>query len=244
MAFTASSISGARGITLASWMRFLPAMVTSMTTHELPDDPAILKPMIVDLVGTIGDLERRVAALQHQLHLHLAYRYGPRSEKLSPDQMLLFDTATPQEAEGAPAPTPHQEPALAPKPGHGRKRLPAELPRVRVEYPIAESERTCPGCKEVMAKIGEDISEQLDFKPASLFVRQHVRPKYACGRCQDGVLTAPKPAAPIDRDTWRGLWRTWSQQYADHLPLAAEIYARRGVEISNRRCALVASAAG
>ena len=53
-----------------------------------------------------------------------------------------------------------------------------------------------PGLPENNAQIGEDISERLEFIPASLQVIEEVRPKYACARgC--GVVAADKPAALI-----------------------------------------------
>src|SRR5258705_76909 len=66
---------------------------------------------------------------------------------------------------------------------HGRKPLPKDLLRTRTEHTLTEAERICPCCGVVCQKFGEDVSEQLDYTPASLFVHQHVRFKYACPKC-------------------------------------------------------------
>ena len=90
--------------------------------------------------------------------------------------------------------------AVAAKPkrkGHGRKPLPKDLPRRRVEHTLPEAARLCPCCAEPCAKFAEDVNEQLDYKPASLFVWQHVRFKYACQKCHDHVTVAPAPVAVV-----------------------------------------------
>ena len=94
----------------------------------------------------------------------------------------------------SPAPAP-----AAPRPrGHGRTPLPALLPRRRVEHPLPEERCTCTACGARLVKIGEETSEQLDYQPASLFVIEHVRFTYACQACEGTVVTAERPAAPIE----------------------------------------------
>ena len=76
----------------------------------------------------------------------------------------------------------------APKPKrrcrpHGRRRLPENLPREPRHHQLPEAERVCPGCGQVRIDIGTDRSEQLDYRPASLFVIEHFVHKYACPCC-------------------------------------------------------------
>lgn len=83
-----------------------------------------------------------------------------------------------------------------------------------------------------MSLIGEDVSEQLEYVPASFRVIQHVRPKYSCGCC-DCIVQAPAPSRPISRG-YAGpglLAHVAVAKYADHLPLYRQslIYAREGV---------------
>src|SRR5205807_1794088 len=89
---------------------------------------------------------------------------------------------------------------------------------------------------EVCQKFGEDVSEQLDYQPASLFVRQHVRFKYACPKCHDHVAVAPAPVAVIDKGVpGPGLLaQIAASKYADHLPLhrLERILARHGVDMA------------
>jgi len=74
----------------------------------------------------------------------------------------------------------------------GRKPLSADLPRVRIEYDLPESERHCRcGCQRTL--IGEETSEQLDIIPSSVRVLIHVLKKYACKACEEGINIAPQP---------------------------------------------------
>jgi transposase len=49
-----------------------------------------------------------------------------------------------------------------------------------------------------MAKLGEDVTEVLDYVPGHFQVIRHVRPKYACTAC-DSITQAPAPAMPTPR---------------------------------------------
>jgi hypothetical protein len=77
--------------------------------------------------------------------------------------------------------------------------LPADLPRERIEIMPPASERHCTTCDTAKARIGVDITEELDYVPASFVMREYVRPKYACGRCQQGVVQAV-PAGASNRE--------------------------------------------
>lgn len=101
---------------------------------------------------------------------------------------------------------------------------------------MPEAQRLCPDCGEVCQQFGEEVSEQLDYKPASLFVWQHVRAKYACRKCHDHVAVAPAPVAVIDKGLpGPGLLaQITASKYADHLPLhrLERILGRHGIELS------------
>src|SRR4051794_4310305 len=66
---------------------------------------------------------------------------------------------------------------------HGRRRLPDNLPREPRHHELSEAERTCPACGRMRVDIGTDRSEQLDYRPASLFVVEHFVHKYVCPCC-------------------------------------------------------------
>lgn len=147
----------------------------------LPDDIEAAHRLIRELLATLREQTHLNANLQHQLEQLLRKLYGRKSEKLDPNQLLLFAREI-LEA-GGPDITPQPEPTTpaAPKPpvqGHGRKPLPASLPRRTVRHDVAPEDRPCPDCGEVRQPFSEDVREQLEYVPASLIILRHVRPKY------------------------------------------------------------------
>src|SRR6201998_294703 len=113
-----------------------------------------------------------------------------------------------------------------------RRPLPDHLPReVRKVLPKQEA---CPGCGGKLKHLGEDVSEILEYVPASLKVIQYIRPKLACACC-DRIVQAEAPSRPIERSiAGPGLLaHVLVSKYCDHLPLyrQSQIYARAGVEL-------------
>jgi transposase len=177
--------------------------LTSLPTAEqLPDDAATLKSMLLEVLATLHQRDRDNQALRHRVEQLLRRLYGPRSERFHPDQPLLFADLTQTDlgaaASAAASPT---EVATPTKPRrrcrpHGRRRLPEHLPRQTVHHTLAEAARLCPGCGQLRQDIGVDKSEQLDYRPASLQVIEHLVHKYACPHC-----CRPQPASPApDQD--------------------------------------------
>lgn len=167
---------------------------------SLPDDLSVCQHMIRELLATLKDRDRELDGVRHRLDQLLRRLYGPRSERLDPNQPTLFDGLFPSPAD-APAPTSEDAPeeaATAARPkkkGHGRQELPKNLPRRREEYDLTEAEKLCPCCAQPRVKLGEQTSEQLDYIPASLRVVEHVRPTYACLEClKKQELGEPIPA--------------------------------------------------
>jgi transposase len=213
-------------------------------TASLPDDPVILQQMIRELLDVLRQTRHQNEQLQHRLDLLLRRLYGPRTERFDPSQPLLIPDAfdapeVPAAQEASPTTKLEPEPATGTKKkqrGHGRKALPKNLPRVKVVHELTEAERRCPECGEPRAQISTEHSEQLDYKPASLFIVEHERATYACPHCESHVVTADKPAQPIPKGLpGPGLLaHVITEKYADHLPLHRQErrLARQGVEIS------------
>jgi transposase len=129
--------------------------------------------------------------------------YGPRGERFDPSQPLLFaETAAGQDTATA-VPT---EPAATAQPKrrcrpHGRRRMPENLPREPRHHELSEAERACPACGQMRVDIGTDRSEQLDYRPASLYVVEHFVHKYACPCCSKQRAQAPWPEAQPVRES-------------------------------------------
>ena len=131
-------------------------------------------------------------------------QFGRKSEKLARqiEQLELrledlqskpAESASQPESESA-ATTPPLVISTAAKPA--RRPLPDHLPRQTQRHEPKES--ACPDCGGALRKLGEDVSEMLEYVPASFFVVRHVRPKLSCTKC-DHIAQAAAPTRPIER---------------------------------------------
>jgi len=172
--------------------------------------------------------------LTYELAVLKRHRFGKRSEHLSVLQGELLDELVDADisaietelAEAAPVVTP------AAKTQPKRAPLPPELPRTVIHHEPENPECPC-GC--TLKRIGEDVSEKLDYTPGTFTVERHVRGKWVCEAC-DTLTQAPVPAQVIDKGlpTSGLLAQVLIQKYADHLPLyrQEQIFARAGVPLA------------
>jgi transposase len=113
-----------------------------------------------------------------------------------------------------------------------RRPLPAHLPRQTQTHETQHS--ACPDCGGQLRKLGEDVSETLEYLPECFRVIRHIRPKLSCRRCER-IVQAAAPSRPIARGlAGPGLLaHVMISKYADHLPLyrQCKIYERQGVEL-------------
>jgi len=128
-----------------------------------------------------------------------------------------------------------------------RRPLPDNLPREVIEHDVPEHEKQC-ACGCVKQRIGEEITEQLDVIPAQIKVIQHIRPKYACNRCDEGVVIAPMPTLFLPKSMAAPslVAHTIISKYQDHLPLYRQekIWQRMGIKIArNTVCGWIMAAA-
>jgi transposase len=220
---------------------FLWLMIASDTANlVLPNDVATLQHMVQQLLSDVNKQARQIVDLQSQLEWFKRHVFGRRSEKLDANQLTLFEGMTQT------APQPEDVPAAAPrKPTgvteqsrrhrNGRVPLPVHLPRERIEHHPPQEDLVCSCCGRAKQVMGEEITEELDYVPASFVVRQHVRFKYVCRHCQGGVVIADLPPRPIEKGRpGPGLLaHVLTSKYADHLPLHRQqgIFRRHDVDI-------------
>ena len=113
-----------------------------------------------------------------------------------------------------------------------RQPLPAHLPRHEVHH---EPESTVCGCGCQMKRIGQDVSEKLDYEPGVFTVERHVRGKWACAHCQK-LMQAPVAPHIIDKGIPSAglLAQVLVAKFLDHLPLYRQehIFERAGMAIA------------
>jgi hypothetical protein len=162
-------------------------------------DAQALKALVLAKQGEIESLKLLIVKLK-RMH------FGPSSEKQDRDlQQLELRLEDLEASQAAAEPTPpvssmvtvnqvtlNQQAPQKP----ARRPLPAELPR-EIET-IAPEHESCPDCGGTLRRLGEDVSETLEYVPAQFKVIRTVRPKLSCAGCSR-IVQAPAPSRPIDR---------------------------------------------
>jgi transposase len=213
---------------------------------QLREENALLRAERAEFVEQLKHKDRKIDSLQHQLQALLRRYYGRSSEKMDPKQMLLFEDMIDKAIPEMPAEDEADVQALPSKgkrKGHGRRRLPADLPREKVIHDLPEEEKTCPCCNQMRHVIGKETQEQLDYVPAKVKVIEHIRLKYGCPHCEQNaslggpqIVTAEKPLSPIEKGLAAPglLSYVIVSKYGDHLPMhrLEGILKRHGVDIA------------
>jgi transposase len=204
-----------------------------ITPDTLPDDPAALKRIIAAMAQDAVAAEALIAKLKFQLARYRRAEFGRSSEKVAreAEQLeLAIETLETDQAERLAIAAPVVETAVeAHKPA--RRPLPEDLPRESVRHPAPCA---CPTCGGALRRIGEEVTETLDYVPGRFKVIRHLREKLPCRAC-DMVVAAPAPDHAIARGRAGAglLAHIVVSKYDDHLPLyrQAEIFARTGVSL-------------
>lgn len=175
----------------------------------------------------IADLKFQLAELKRMIFGSKSERYVPAN----PDQLQLPLL----ECEPIKQPEPVKQLVVRNKPESTkatvlpvRSPIPAHIPRRTTEI-LPEGIDL-----EKAVKIGEEITEYLDYEPGVIFVTQIVRPKYKMS--DDKITIAELPCQPIPKSnvSARLLAHILTGKYVDHLPLYRQRkqFLREGVDIA------------
>ena len=212
-----------------------------MSAVALPDLNALpadeLRALILAQHEQLISRDREIEHLKLLLAKLHRMQFGRKSEKLERqiEQLELrleeLESKRSEQEPNAPAPAPVTASAT-PITKPTRRALPDHLARQTRRHEPKET--VCPECQGELRKLGEDVSEMLEYVPASFVVIRHVRPKLSCTKC-DCIVQAEAPSRPIARGrAGPGLLaHVLVSKYCDHLPLyrQSEIYARQDVEL-------------
>src|SRR4051812_38269582 len=213
----------------------------------LTDDTADLRrklthaeAVIAELRGVVAELRKQIESQQAHIHRLVKITFGRGGERV--EGPTLFDgLAVPHAEVPTPVGPPTAEvPPATKRKGHGRRCKPKDLPRRREEIDLSEAEKVCACCGTVKIRIGQSVSERLDYQPMAIFVRELVRPTYACRSCElqghdPQIAKAVLPPEPIPKSGIGAglLAHVIVSKIIDHLPLNRQesILARHGWDV-------------
>lgn len=165
-------------------------------------------------------------------------RFGARSERFDGDEQgRLFNEAEVL-AETGEAARPEETSVVAyTRAKRGRRPLPDFLPVRELLHDLDEAAKVCPhDASHRLVEIGREQSDQLTFIPATVEIIRHIRPKYACSTCKQGVKLASMPKLPVPKSIASAslLAQVATAKYVDGLPLYRQekIFERLGLDLS------------
>ena len=188
----------------------------------------------------------KIDQLTHEMAILKRWQFGRRSEQLDAQQRSLLDDSIDADiaAIGLEIEALQDRPPTAPKSKPRRMPLPASFPRRDVPHEPEHTQCRC-GCS--LERIGEDVSEKLDYTPGVFTVERHIRGKWVCRGCQT-LMQAPVPPHIIDKGipTAGLLAMVLIAKYIDHLPLYRQeaIFGRAGLALSRSTLAQWVGACG
>lgn len=167
---------------------------------ESDQQAAELNRVLDETAASFDQLKQEHAATLDELAWYKRWAFGRRRERFAEGegQGHLFDLHLPATDEPEDDTTPGEEVEV--KPHRRRKRRQIDwdkLHQIRHDHDLSDEEKACSCCGRTMDCIGEDITRELELVPAKLEAHIHVRPKYACRHCKNGVSAAPLPTRPI-----------------------------------------------
>jgi transposase len=188
----------------------------------------------------------KIDQLTHEMATLKRWRYGRHSEQLDAVQRSLLDESIDADIEaiGLEIEALKERPSFAPKVLPRRVALPASFPRREIRHEPDHTQCSC-GCS--LERIGEDVSEKLDYTPGVFEVERHIRGKWVCRGCER-LIQAPVPPHIIDKGipTAGLLAQVLIAKYLDHAPLYRQegIFERAGLALPRSTLAQWVGACG
>jgi transposase len=182
-----------------------------------------------ELLARVAALERENELLRQKIDLLLRKVFGAKSEKIDPEQLMLL-----LQGLDAPEPVAAEAPRRSTAPSPPRERGPRVPQHLPVIEEVIEPEQVKVAPQD-WRRIGEEVSERLDYEPARFLRRRTIRPKYVHRRELDAVpIVAALPPALLDRSIASAglLAQIVVSKYCDHLPLYRQesiYWSRHGV---------------
>lgn len=223
--------------------------LTATLLAQLTERDAALSAKDAQLANRDQELKAKqlkIDQLTHEMAILKRWHFDRRSEQMDPMQRSLLDESIDADIEAIclEIEALKETPASPPKEKPRRVALPASFPRREIHHEPEKTECHC-GCR--LERIGEDVSEKLDYTPGVFEVERHIRGKWVCRRCET-LTQAPVPPHVIDKGipTAGLLAQVLIAKYLDHMPLYRQegIFGRAGLAIPRSTLAQWVGACG
>jgi len=195
---------------------------------SLPEDPEELRRFTALLLAEVKSQAMLIEKLRHQLAGHRSHRFGTSPETIEQLQLALESSEISVAKMTAKLRLPEDEEKNKPK----RRPIPDHIPRQEIELTTGDDD--CARCGGTLRRLGEDVTEELEYVPGRFIVNRIVRPRLACSSCE-AFTQVPLPSRPIERGRpGPGLLaHVLISKYADHLPLyrQSQIFEREGLDL-------------
>ena len=211
------------------------------TATNLQTQVDVLHAKLAEKQQVIEQKNRYILQLEEWIKQQRHKQFGASSEKVSPNQLSLFNEAEAIEYEAVETAEDAVTVVSYTRQKKPRVSIPDDLPREIIIHDLPDDQKTCPHDGTALKVIGSDDHEQLDIIPAQIKVIRHRRLKYACPCCEQHIVTAAKPKQPIEKSIASpGLLAfVATQKYCDALPLYRQsgIFQRLGIQLDRANLA-------
>jgi transposase len=212
--------------------------LAQMDAEELRDLSATLLVQLAERESLLASRDKELKAKQqkidqltHEMAILKRYRFDRKSEQMDPMQRSLLDESIDADIEAIFLEIEALKVTPVPKEKPRRVALPASFPRREIRHEPEETQCIC-GCR--LERIGEDVSEKLDYTPGVFEVERHIRGKWVCRACER-LIQAPVAPHIIDKGipTAGLLAQVLIAKYLDHQPLYRQeaIFGRAGLAL-------------
>ena len=208
-------------------------MIDTTQLNQL--DAPQLREMVRSLMGELAFKQATIDKITHEMAVLKRLKFAAKSEAFNAEQKSLLEETIDADLAALQAELDKvlpREKDTGEKKQPKRQTLPAHLPRREIHH---EPESTTCNCGCVLKRIGEAVTEKLDYAPGVFTVERHVRGKWVCAKCET-LVQAPVAPHIIDKGlpTSGLLAQVLVAKFLDHLPLYRQerIFERAGLAIA------------
>ena len=159
-----------------------------------------MEKVIADKNSEIEELKKQLAFFKDQILLKNRKMFGRSSEQVDDNQLSFFNEA--EKESDLKISEPEIQTIICKRKStvhhNGKKDNLSNLKRVIIEHKLDESQKICNKCGHEMSIIGTQTKEILKYKPAELYIEEHITEVAVCKNCEaeadkSNIISAEKP---------------------------------------------------